>query len=478
MARYLRTMVAALAATTTVAGEASAQWTAPVGVSVAGTAEGPKVAIDHAGTATVVWTTTDETVHARRIDAAGVLGPIVDMGEGRDAAVAVDPAGNAIVAWTGEEGGDTVAQARRITAAGALGDVRTLSAPGELGFGPLAGVDAAGAALLVWTRFVKPGYRLQARRIDAAGALGPIEDVTPDSPSNIDYELAVDPAGNAVVVWRLHGAVQWRRLGGPVEDLAPEAHDPDVAISSSGVATAVWTRFDGVVQAQRSAGVVDLSAAGAGEPDVVVDADGHATVVWTRDGRVERRRYAADGSLGEVADVAPGGRPRVSLATAIWLHDGAVGALGSPDLTAPGVEAESPELATDPFGRSIAVWAAGGLVETARFPVPVAQAPVAAAVVAPVTACPAVEKPRSRRARAKRRRVKGVSVALAAGSRLVSARLLHKGRSARLTGPPRRLRVPRRLVVGTRVTLALRLRSACGEGTFRLRTRVGWITPR
>ena len=546
MARYLRTMVAALAATTAVAAEASAEWTPPVGVSApTGVAERPQVAVDPAGTATVVWTRyegSDVAVHARRIAAGGALGPILDVSQGEEALnaeVAVDAAGNAWVAWTGHEGDDAVARARRISAAGVLGDVLTLSAPDEIGFSPVVGVDGDGDAAVVWTRYENPDFRIQARRISAAGVLGPIDDVTPDATSNHDYDLAVDPSGDAVVVWPWRAGsdtvIQWRRLGGPIQDLSAAGSSsfaPRVAIDGAGVATAVWYRDDGTVQARRSAAggtllpIVDLSTTEAVEPEVAIDARGDATVVWERwDGvtdRIELRRYAADGTLEPVRDLWTGGddvNPRVAVdgsgnATAIWLHtDGSDtvvrsrtaapgGALGpSLDLTAVGDDVSTPEIA----GGTIAVWARVDdphtVIEAARV------APAAAALTAaPATpaatakACPevTVEKVRPHR---RRSRAKGVGARLTlsgdADLRLISAKLAYKlrgrKRTARLRTPavrggdeqaklrlglPRRL--ARRLEVGTRVTLVLKLRaraalSGCtfgGAKTIRLRTTV------
>ena len=266
-------MVAALAATAATASDASAQWTPPFDVSAPfGVAERPQVAVAPSGVATVVWTRyedPDVAVHARRIDPSGAAGPILDVSHGEEALnaeVAVDAAGNATVVWTGHEGSQAVARSRRITAAGALEDVKTLSAPGETGFSPHVGIDGAGDATVAWTRYENPDFRVQWRRIDASGTLGPIQDLTPDSPANMDIDLAVDAAGNAVVVWPWWGGtetvVQWRRIdaagtAGPIEDLlaaGASAFDPQVAIDGAGVPVAVWYRDDGTVQARRGLG--------------------------------------------------------------------------------------------------------------------------------------------------------------------------------------------------------------------------------
>lgn len=172
------------------------------------------------------------------------------------------------------------------------------------------------------------------------------------------------------------------------------------------------------------------------------------------------------------------------------------GSLG-PSLDLTDEEVQSPELATDAAGRTIAVWVRDDLIEGARIlpppspPAPQGPSPSAAAVV---TTCPpvTVTSLRSHRPRGKR---KGIGAKLRldrdARLRLVSAKLRYgKRRSATLPVPrigfgdeatlrfklPRRL--ARKLAVGRRVTLELKLRTAaagCAFGvtqTVRLRTSV------
>jgi hypothetical protein len=535
--RTITSLIAAFAAAAAVAGEASAEWTPPYEVSTAtGIAERPQAAVDPSGTATVVWVqreVQDVVIHARRVGPGGTLGPILDVSveeDGGNPQVAVDGHGNAWVVWTGYDSGDAVARARRITAAGALEDVKTLPAPGETGFQPIVGVDESGSATVVWTRYDNPDFRLQARRISTTGSLGPIDDVTPDSASNLRPDLAVDRSGNAVVVWPWRAGsetvVQWRRLGGPIQDLSDagtSSFGPQVAIDGSGVATAVWYRDDGTVQARRSGPggtllpIVDLSTLEAVEPDVAVDARGDAAVVWERwDGtntRAELRRYAADGTLDPVRDLWTGGqdvRPRVTVdaygtATALWLNnDGgdpvvrtrsvtAAGTIGpSRDLTPTADLFLDPELATDASGRTIAVWAdgdiPGAVIEAARFVLPPAPVPPAAPSPPPAAAatCPTVTVKSLRRFRP--RRFEGVAAKLTldrvARVRLVSAKLVHRGRPMNLRKPTiaagdqakLRFRVKRRLPEGARVRLVLKVRAAttgCPYGptkTLRLRT--------
>jgi hypothetical protein len=246
------------------------------------------------------------------------------------------------------------------------------------------------------------------------------------------------------------------------------------------------------------------------EPDVAVDARGDAIVVWERwDGtvtRAELRRYAADGTLGTVRDLRTGGddvRPRVAGdASAVWLNsDGGdpVVRVEGRDLTPTADLYLDPQIASDGAGRTIAVWARGdvpgAVIEAARLvpPPPPPAAPPPVQSVATADACPSVTV-LSLRSHRRRGAGKGVGAKLTldrdARLRIVSAKLVDRGRTRKLrtpstiTGDVAKLRfklpagLARRIAVGRRVTLKLRLRTAavgCAFGpakTLRLRTSV------
>ena len=65
--------------------------------------------------------------------------------------VAVDADGDAVVVWTRLDG-SAIAQARRISAAGLLGPVLDLSPHGEDASGPQVAIDAGGNAIALWYR--------------------------------------------------------------------------------------------------------------------------------------------------------------------------------------------------------------------------------------------------------------------------------------------------------------------------------------
>ena len=165
-----------------------------------------------------------------------------------------------VVAWQRYDGSDWRVQARTISAAGVLGPVRTLSAAGKSAEYPQIASDADGDAVAVWRRWdYSSPARIQARSISAAGALGPVRTLSAavyhaDSP-----QIASDADGDAVAVWyRQYGLnyrIQARSISaadvlGPVQTLSAAgqgetAVDPQIASDADGDAVAVWRSWDG-----------------------------------------------------------------------------------------------------------------------------------------------------------------------------------------------------------------------------------------
>jgi hypothetical protein len=168
---------------------------------------------------------------------------------------------------------------------------------------------------------------------------------------------------------------------------------PQIAIDNTGLATAIWMRFDGtnyIVQTRTSRNgeewspVVDLSVAGgnAFNPHVTVDSNGLATAIWVRDNGsntiVQTRNSLNGAPWSSVVDLsAIGGNsdwPQITadakgLATAIWTHfDGSNtiiqtstsqnGASWTPvaDLSDTGGDADLPQIVADANGLALAIW--------------------------------------------------------------------------------------------------------------------------
>ncbi len=220
-------------------------------------------------------------------------------------------------------------------------------------------------------------WGLPAAPVLAAPAWLAAADLSAGGQSASEPQLAVDSAGNVVAVWsRSNGTntiVQSasRPAGGPWQsplDLSAagqNASEPEVAVDPAGDAIALWRRYDGadyVIQsASRPAGgawqsPVDLSEAGenASEPQVTVDPSGNAVAVWSRSNGtntiVQSASKSAGGFWQSPVDLSAAGQNAEAPRLAV---DPAGDAL---DLSAIGRNAFEPELATDPEGDAVAAW--------------------------------------------------------------------------------------------------------------------------
>jgi hypothetical protein len=368
--------------------------------------ESPQVAIGAGGRAAIAWREANRRIRARTRSAAGVLGPIVRLSAVDDLNISppdvgVEADGDAVVVWSDGPADEYRVRARTVSAAGALGSIQSISAPGDFAPGrPLLIVmDADGDALIVW---VGDG-KLRARARSKTGVLGPIQTLSAASHNAGALQAAMDADGDAVVTWiRFDGAdyrVQARARSktgvlGPLLTLAPASPgtslDPQVAIDADGDALIVWLGSDGThdrvrARARSKAGVVGpvetLSEAGgdAGQPQVAMDADGDAMVVWWRasgaDLEIQARKRPKAGGLGAVVTLSDDGfAPQVAVdrdgdAVFAWYrHDGSdnrvqarsrskAGVLRPVEtLSAAGQSGVDPQLAINADGDAVVTW--------------------------------------------------------------------------------------------------------------------------
>jgi PKD domain len=339
---------------------AAPRWLASTDLSAAGRdAEDPQVAVDPAGAAVAVWTRFDgihTIVQAAVRPAGGSWVPSGDLSvAGRDAEepdVGIDAAGNAVAVWRRHDGSKYIVQSATKPAGGAWQEPVNLSAAGETAKEPRLAVNAAGDAVAIWTRFDGLDFIVQAAVRPAGGGW---QAALPLSAAGQDAEeprVAIDSAANAVALWSRYDGSRFvvqsaRRFAGTwekpldVSAAGQNAEEPQVALGSAGSAVAIWSRFDGakdVVQAAAGSGgawgpPADLSEAGknAAEPQVAVDPAGNAVAVWTR------QKSPSDVVLSSSRPAGGSWGPAVPL-------------------SAPGDDAEAPQVSLDPDGDAIAVW--------------------------------------------------------------------------------------------------------------------------
>lgn len=324
------------------------------------------VAMDAAGNFVVVWQSADTGgtgVFAQRFDAAGVaqgaqfqVNTTTASDQGR-AVVAMDAAGNFVVAWESEnqDGTSWGVFARRFDAAGnALGGefrVNVTASANERR--PSIAMSASGTFVIAWHAGDPAGvlstFDIHARRFDAAGnALGGEFRVnTTTADGQLRPALAMDAAGNFVVVWQALGqdgsgyAVVAQRydaagnaLGGEFTVNTTTANDQwhaTVAMNASGSFVVAWESYG---QDGQDHGIYARRYAAAGNalggefrvntmhqhdqlaPSVGIADDGSFVVSWDtktfdtgNSQGVFLQRYAADGS-------ALGGETEVNTTTA------------------------------------------------------------------------------------------------------------------------------------------------------------------
>jgi hypothetical protein len=335
----------------------------------------PAVAIDQAGRAVVVWQRFSEFGHWVVQGATrGADGTIASLGDLSDTSsddeapqVAVDPAGDAVAVWEQDDHQrNTVSiHAAARSAGGALVSLGEVSLPGESGEqddeSPQVALDRAGDAFAVWEHFDGTNFVVQSavRPARAAKFGAPVDVSPPQSTAHEDAvgpQVAVDPAGDAIVVWALgggsdgnHWAVQVAarpagatRIGAPQElSVAGQNQDLQLAVNQGGDAIAVWQRFDGAnafvdaasltVGASAWSAVELAGAADPSSPQVALDAAGDAVAVWNDTNSVNQTVGTAYRPAGKSFSI-PG------------------------SLSRPGANATDPHVALDQAGQTYAAW--------------------------------------------------------------------------------------------------------------------------
>jgi len=232
-------------------------------------------------------------------------------------AIAVDGAGNVVVVWEDERNGDRDIYAQRYAADGTpIGNNFKVnddnSSAGQES--PAIAIDAAGNFVVVWRDERNGDWDIYAQRYAADGTpIGSNFRVNDDSGSEWQYSpaITVDGSGNFVVVW------------------TDERNDRDGDIYAQRYAA------DGTPIGNNFKVNDDSGSANQYSPAIAVDAVGNFVVVWMDkrngwDGDIYAQRYAADGT-------PIGGNFKVN---------GDTGSAGQ----------ESPAIAIDAAGNFVVVW--------------------------------------------------------------------------------------------------------------------------
>ena len=184
--------------------------------------------------------------------------------------VAVDQQGDAAAVWERSNGSHYVVQASvRSVAQGAWQPPVDLSAAGSNTQYATVRSDARGDIVAVWESYDGTEYTVWAAvRPGATGTWQAPVQLSALGVPTMTPQVALDPQGDAIVVWTYYADIDHhflvqadRRLAGggweaPVQLSAFGQHaaNPQVAFDAQGDAVAVWDRYDGshsIVQASR-----------------------------------------------------------------------------------------------------------------------------------------------------------------------------------------------------------------------------------
>jgi hypothetical protein len=239
----------------------------------------PQLAVEPSGRGVIAWARSADGWYGVRsllFDRDGELAAAQDVSDpgvnrsGQGPAVAMDVRGKATIAWLSRDAqGAQVVAARQLSRRG-LGPLQQLT-PAVDAFGPVVAVDAAGTATIAWREVATPAEgtanRIGARQIRPSGAPGPLYELSSVAGETSEPVLAADGLGNATVLWIVRapsheesGSLKARRISragrlGRLRTLAGDfPGSPAVVGDARGVVTAAWgADLDGtrVIQASR-----------------------------------------------------------------------------------------------------------------------------------------------------------------------------------------------------------------------------------
>lgn len=358
---------------------------------------------------------------------AGLLESI-DEGDASEARVAFDGAGNAMAVWSQltVATGKSQIWARRYLPATGWGTAEPIQAAtsGD-GWGPQVAFKTNGDALVAWQQIDGSLGNVWIRPFTAStSSWGTAALVSGGTVNAGSPQLAIDPGGNAMVVWpegtfaagvhvrarRLDASLGW---GGVVPlDSAPSyANDPRVTLDAAGIATAVWVEENAAgtgsdVWAKRfvpgtgtgtgwgTATLLETNEGRTSRPAIASDAAGNVMVTWSQSdatsftSAIYFNRFSA-GQWG-TATVVRSGEPyafdcilamnAAGDAVAAWQEDNGgdgasawasrylAGAWGTPQRIDDGVTlgAVSPQVGIGASGNAVAVWSKSGRIKSNR----------------------------------------------------------------------------------------------------------------
>ena len=389
-----------------------------------GDASSPQIAFGGSGLATAVWEQSygaGEGIWARRFTPGSDWAPAVRLEANTTESavvprVAMDAAGNALVVWLQRDGTHYGIWASAYTVGSGWGSATQLDSGGLGSMADLrVAMDAAGHGVAAWIHLGAVSSPLRAAQYQSGSGWSPAVEVMGDAGW---LDLALNPSGAGMLVVSaadVVGTIDFSMWGIPfstatgwgaaahLENDTAGGWDvvPSVAVDPSGRAMAVWQRFDSAsgqwnIRSNHytpsggwgAAELITLNALGSSSsgPRIALDSNGNGIAVWSQtvvSGKIQiwSNRFTLGSGWGTAAllenfranDNYPAQYPEVAFdpagnAFALWLDSGGdiqgVGytlgigwgtqrAMGPATLQAPG----APQIAFDTDGNALATWA-------------------------------------------------------------------------------------------------------------------------
>jgi hypothetical protein len=280
-----------------------------------------------------------------------------DTGDATLPTIAIDGSGNAIAVWRQFDGTRLNVWANRYVLGSGWGTPIMISASNNVGYAHLVRlvIDRDGNAIAVWNQNDGSRYSMWANRYAVIGGWGSAVLIETDNTGDAwEPQLAGDANGNAIAVWKQFDGVRFniwanRYTAGSgwgvaalLETDPGRAGVPQISLSASGDAFAVWSQFDGVrdhIWASRydvanGWGTAELIENGTScctyEPQIASDTAGNAIALWRQWDGTRYNLWARSYGAGSV-----------------W---------GTPTIISAG-DSDSAQIASDSAGNFIAVWA-------------------------------------------------------------------------------------------------------------------------
>ena len=280
----------------------------------------PDVAFNAAGDAIGVFQNSNSIV-ANYYTAGGVFAGVTGIENSTDTAqepaIQFDAAGNAIAIWRQQDlsSGYHVWANRYVPGADWLGEVQVENISGDVS-APRIAMDAAGNAIAVWQKVGVNGNNVWSSRFDIASgrwSAAPELLETDDTGGALNADVAADPAGNAIAIWRqfdgarnrvyvnhYNAGVGWSGATA-LENNTGNARDTAIAMDANGAAVAAWTQDDNNaihVYARRytpgngwdAVRRIDSGTTDARNIRIALDANGAGFAVWEQGGDIWSNR--------------------------------------------------------------------------------------------------------------------------------------------------------------------------------------------